>query len=72
MITVILFGDAPCITKRHVWQPQDNMKWSSPLVAIGIAVKVSRDVKKKAMHNYFQPAGAIIEQVTFNFIAFKQ
>ena len=61
-------------TRQHemVFTPGPHKHCHQPLVGIGIAAKVSREVKKKAMHNYFQLPGAIVEQVTFSFIAFKQ
>ena len=33
-----------------------------PVPGVGIAAKITREVKAKAMENYFQSAGAIVEQ----------
>ena len=54
-----------------VFTPGPHEHYQQPLVGVGVAAKVSREVKK-AMHNYFQLAGVIVEQVPFSFIAFKQ
>ena len=34
-----------------------------PIVGTDTAAKITRDVKEKAMNNYYQPAGMIVEQV---------
>ena len=52
--------------RRMVYTPGLHMHCHQPLVGADIAVKVVRDVKEKAMQNYFQPAGVIVEQVSFS------
>lgn len=52
-----------------VYTPGPHVHCHQPLVGAGIAAKVVKDVKDKAMQNYFQPAGAIVDQVTFTVVS---
>ena len=40
-----------------------HMHCHQPIVGTYTAAKITRDVKEKAMNNYYQPAGMIVEQV---------
>ena len=48
------------------YTPGPHIHCHQPLLEADIAAKVTRDVKEKAVQNYFQPAGVIVEQVTFS------
>ena len=46
-----------------VFTPGPHMHCHRPIVGVYTAAKVTRDIKKKAMNDYYQPAGMIVEQV---------
>ena len=46
-----------------VFTPGPHMHSHQPIVGIDTAAKMTRDVKEKAMKNYYQPAEMIVEQL---------
>ena len=46
-----------------VFTPGPHMHCHQPIVGVDTAAKITRDIKEKAMNDYYQPAGMIVEQV---------